>query len=56
MRTVKTDQTGQMPWLIFRWAHMPYCRFCRALALMIMKMIRKWFDQTGQLYQLKYEH
>ena len=30
--TAKTDQTGQNPRLIFRWAHMPFCWFCHAAA------------------------
>ena len=30
---MKTDQTGRMPRLIcLHWAHMPFCRFCHALA------------------------
>ena len=33
MRIAKTGQTGRMPRLIcLRWAHMPFCRFCHALA------------------------
>ena len=27
-----SDQTGRMPRLIFHWVHMPYSRFCHALA------------------------
>ena len=40
MRTVKTDQTGQMPRLIcLHWAHRSCCRFCCAMAHLVLTIL-----------------